>query len=241
MAEVVADIGRMSLGDTWMPTFNYEFCHGSDFQVTQTPSQVGVLSEFFRTTLSDWRTAVPVFSVAGLGQAPSLLTLPTSNGPIMVEPFGHSSIFEDLVRRGGAVLMLGCDLRFLTLAHYAEVAGGTCPPYRYEKDFAGVVELADGTKRSVVVRYHVTNLSNRVTYDWCAVQARMASAGVLEPIKRWGDGYRIDAGGFVDVWGDASLDNPLWALSGQSRAWVGPKLEALGRGFVISDFEPSPG
>ena len=232
LSELIAEIQVEALGDLWMPAFNYGFSRGEDFRVAYTPSQSGVLSEYFRLQLSTWRTHVPIFSIAGTGPQPEVAT----DGPVLLA-FGPCSAYAVLVANEGLVLNVGCDLRFLTLAHYAEVADGFPVLYRYDKDFAGVIELVDGSCTEVIVRYHVTLPTNRITYDWSLVQQRMAAAGALREIHKFGGGSLIDAPRFVDEWQRLARVDPFWPLSAESRIWVQPMSERLGRRFVQSDFE----
>ena len=234
--QVVSDIRTEAQGDLWMPTFNYGFCRGEDFIVGESRSECGVLSEHFRLHLSDWRTNVPIFSVAGEGQMPQV----ESEGPLIL-PYGPHSVFEALVAVGGEVLMASCTLGFLNLAHYAEVAGGVEVLYRYDKDFAGTIEHQDGSRHSVVTRYHVTPLANRVLYDWAKIDALMSAAGVVRSINKWGQSSLVDAKGFVLLWQKMSSDDPFWPLVEPSRRWVEPMCERLGRGFRRSDFEETVG
>ena len=236
----LTDLRRVGGPDLWMPTFNYEFCRGSTYDVRNTPSQTGVLSEYFRTKVSTWRTPVPVFSVSGVGTQPFLHNSPWGVTSI-IEPFGPTGVFAELVRQHGMVLMAGCDIRFLTLTHYAEVHQGRAPLYRYDKDFPGIVRLQDGLELNAVVRYHVTPLHDRVTYNWNSVRDHMLAAGVLRSLPYWNEGWLLDASGFVKAWQERTSDDSLWALSSHSRLWVEPMLEKIGRRFRQSDFESPEG
>ena len=234
LRSILEDVASEAPGNLWMPTFNYGFCRGEEFRIAETRSESGVLSEFFRSQLAHWRTPVPIFSVAGQGPMPSV----TVDDEIVL-PFGPRSIFSSLVATGGYVLMVGCDLKFLNLAHYAEVADGAQVPYRYDKDFSGYIEFADGTHRNVVVRYHVTPLVRRVLYDWPAIAERMTNAGVLRELPKWGGGSLIEASGFVKEWQRLAEIDPFWPLLEPSRNWVEPMYQRLGRRFLQSDFEPA--
>ena len=236
----LTDLQRVGGSDLWMPTFNYEFCRGSTYDVRNTPSQTGVLSEYFRTKVGTWRSPVPVFSVSGVGRKPFPKESPWSDTSV-IEPFGSTGVFAELVRQRGAVLMAGCDLRFLTLTHYAEVHQGRTPPYRYDKDFPGIMRLQNGQELSAVVRYHVTPLHDRVTYNWNSVRDHMLTAGILRALPYWNEGWLLNASGFVKAWQERTSDDPLWALSSHSRSWVEPMLDKLGRRFRQSDFESENG
>src|SRR5215213_7139684 len=48
----------------WLPTFNYDFPRAHVFDVRSSESQLGPIPERFRLTAAEWRTAIPIFSIA---------------------------------------------------------------------------------------------------------------------------------------------------------------------------------
>ena len=49
-------------GTLLMPSFSYSFCKGEEYNVQQTPSDVGILTEYFRQMPDVYRTEHPIFS-----------------------------------------------------------------------------------------------------------------------------------------------------------------------------------
>jgi aminoglycoside 3-N-acetyltransferase len=47
----------------------------------------------------------------------------------------------------------------------------------------------------------------------------------------------IKAADIVHFWVEKMQEDPLYLLDANTRAWVEPKLEELGRPFLLSDFE----
>ncbi|MEO7502166.1 MAG: AAC(3) family N-acetyltransferase, partial [Gemmatimonadaceae bacterium] len=109
----------------WMPAFSYDFPQTAVFDVRETPAQLGPLPERFRLSRSAWRTATPIFSVAGTGPEPSIAWGPDT------DPFGADSIFARLVAEDGVILYYGDTFHYNTIVHYAERFFG--PAYRYDK------------------------------------------------------------------------------------------------------------
>jgi aminoglycoside N3'-acetyltransferase len=204
------------------------------FDVTNDPAQLGPIPEHFRVRCSKWRTDIPIFSLSGIGSAPS------AEFGDHTDPFGDDSAFAELVRGGGVILYYGNTFHFNTIVHHAErVAGG--PPYRYDKIFPGIVRRADGSERNGSLKYHVRPLGSGLDYDWTAILDRAVAAGAT---RRLADSPEILAASgrvLVDFLVEEMRADPLALLDAKSRKWVAPALDELGRRFTISDFEsPEP-
>lgn len=217
--------------DVWMPVFNYSFPHSQSFDVRSEVSEVGPLTEYFRTEIAGWRTATPIFSFAGTGQAP-----PSDPGA-EIDPFGCLSIYHHLVQAGGIYLAYGASFREANPIHVAERQSGG-PLYRYDKFFSGRVCLADGSLRPVTLRYHVRPWKTGLDYDYPRLLADLAKAGVC---RTWEPGplrfMTAPAGPLIEYWKQRLAVDPLYLLDQISRDWVEPMLDKLGRPFQLDDFE----
>src|SRR5687768_10017500 len=216
----------------WMPAFNYDFPRSAVFDVRQTPAQLGPLPERFRSSRSEWRTAIPIFSVAGTGPEPSIAWGPNT------DPFGSDSIFARLVADDGVILYYGDTFHYNTIVHHAERFFG--PAYRYDKVFPGNVIHADGATSAGTLLYHVRPLDKRVEYDWSGILSRALAAGVCVRSSDYPQVLAAGAGTLIRFLVDELKHDPLALLDAETRAWVGPALEKLGRRFVIDDFESVP-
>jgi aminoglycoside 3-N-acetyltransferase len=216
--------------DLWVPTFNYDFCMTGLFDADRDPSQIGPINERIRQG-GDWRTLVPVFNVAGFGPPPAT----TIELPDLVDPFDDESIFGDLVGAEGIIAWYGAPFSSTTLIHHTErMAGGV--PYRYDKDFAGVV-LHQGSRTDVVLRYLVRPLTPLVTYDWDRLARQAESVGVRQVLDDRGVLWWAPAKDLADLWIQEQQRDPLALLDDKSRAWIEPALKRLGRPFRLEDFE----
>ncbi len=221
--------------ELWMPSFNYNFPRQRLFDVKADPSEVGPLTEYFRTTGAVWRTPVPIFSFVGTGEAPQ-----EDNRP-EIDPFGETSGFADLVRLDGSLLFYGAPFHSATFIHYVE-RSAVGPPYRYDKRFPGKVVLSDRTARDVVLLYHVRPLDQRLDYDWPRLLEDLKQNGIC---RIWESGrtrfIALSARRFLSFWQERLTRDPLYLLDQLSLSWVEPLLAQLGRRFVITDFEhPTP-
>ena len=117
-------------GTIIMPTFTFSFCKNEAFDVENTKSTVGALTEYFRKQPGVSRTLHPNHSVAIWGKHKNEL-LNIGKGT-----FDEDSIFGKLHKMGGKIVSFGipsCNAR--SFVHYIEYKHGV--PYRYMKKFRG--------------------------------------------------------------------------------------------------------
>ncbi len=160
-------------GTLVMPTFSYSFTKGEAFDICNTPSAVGMVTERFRTQPGVCRTADPIFSFAGRGpRAQELCAIPVK------ECFGAESAFAALHRLNAHIVDLGCSMsQGGTFVHYIETAHGV--DYRYKKAFSGTIVSPSGQTNECSVVYNVRDLTRRSEADLRRLQKRLADDGKL--------------------------------------------------------------
>jgi aminoglycoside 3-N-acetyltransferase len=160
-----------SQGTLLMPAFSYSFTKGEPFDICNTPSAVGMVSERFRTRPGVRRTSDPIFSFAVRGRlAQELCTIPAK------ECFGAESVFATLHRWNAQIVDLGCSMsRGGTFVHYVETTHGV--DYRYKKLFSGIVISPEGLASECSVVYHVRDLTRRSDADLRRLQKRLSDDG----------------------------------------------------------------
>jgi aminoglycoside 3-N-acetyltransferase len=160
-------------GTLVMPTFSYSFTKGEAFDVRNTPSAVGMVTEKFRTQPGVLRTADPIFSFACRGpMAGALCAIPIK------ECFGAESVFAALHRLDAHIVDLGCSMtRGGTFVHYVETSYAV--DYRYKKVFSGTVILPGGEASQCSVIYNVRDLTRESDADLGRLQKRLADSGKL--------------------------------------------------------------
>jgi len=140
IAGVLEAIGKD--GTLVMPTFTWDSFHDKKtvvFDVANTPSEVGSVTEFFRKMPDVIRSHHVCHSVAATG-AHALDVM--GDG---IHPFGEGSTFDQLYRLDGWNLFLGVSFSVCTALHSVEELMQV--PYRYYRDFRGsTVVLPDGTE-----------------------------------------------------------------------------------------------
>lgn len=130
-------------GTLIVPTFTFKFCEEFNktgkgyFNLTETPSEMGIITEFVRKMSGSKRTVNPIYSVAIHGKLADELSLINSK-----EVFGEESIFGTLHRVKGKIMIIGLDYdNSMTFFHYIEQMEGC--DYRIPKTFYGMIILED--------------------------------------------------------------------------------------------------
>jgi aminoglycoside 3-N-acetyltransferase len=137
-----------------LPTFTYSPCNGAVFDVSRSPSQAGLLSEYFRRLPGVRRTRDPIFSAAVRGELPDrwerhLFRVRDT------DCFGPDSVFEYLLECRAKLLFFGVSFEYCTFVYRVEQCLHV--PYRYFKDFNGLVRQGSRL-RPVTARYFVRDL-----------------------------------------------------------------------------------
>jgi aminoglycoside 3-N-acetyltransferase len=148
----------VSEGTLILPTFTYSFCRGERFDVAETPSTVGAVTERFRRLPGVRRTTDPLFSTAVLGGLPAewearLYSVHDTDA------FGEQSVFSYLRSVNAKMVFFGVGFEYATFVHHVEQRLGV--PYRYPKDFHGVVRDG-GAEVPVTARYFVRPLDGDI-------------------------------------------------------------------------------
>ncbi|MBI2961287.1 MAG: AAC(3) family N-acetyltransferase [Betaproteobacteria bacterium] len=106
-------------GTLLMPTMSWRFVKPAnpEFSELDTPSNTGILTEVFRTTLATARSLHPTHSVAGIGRRAAELLAEHHLDPT---PCSARSPFGKLPIVDGWVLMLGIGMDCCTLVHHGE-------------------------------------------------------------------------------------------------------------------------
>ncbi len=121
-----------------MPTFTYSFFKNEPYDVKNSKSTVGVLTEYFRKQPDVNRTIHPTHSVAICGRHKDMLL------NIGKDSFDKASIFGKLHQMNGKIVFLGVPFhKACTFIHYIEQIHGV--PYRYMKKIEG--KIINGNKK----------------------------------------------------------------------------------------------
>ncbi|MCK4799182.1 MAG: AAC(3) family N-acetyltransferase [Spirochaetes bacterium] len=124
----------MAVGDAGtllLPLFNFGFSSGEPFDINNTPSKMGALTEAGRKHIDAIRTGHPIYSFAAIGEKKELfLNIDNYSG------YGADSPFAILHKNNGKIAVLDLpDQNSMTFYHYVEEMENV--PYRFHKKFTG--------------------------------------------------------------------------------------------------------
>lgn len=125
-------------GTIIVPSFTYSFCHNEVFNVQESVSSCGMLSEYIRKLNINQRSRDANFSVCGFGKKINDLIKDIPN-----ESFGLNSIWDRMMDVDGKILCMNFDSGS-TFVHYVEQQKNVT--YRYKKAFNGMM-VDDGEIR----------------------------------------------------------------------------------------------
>lgn len=163
-----------------VPTFTYSFTRDEVFDVQQSPSTVGVLTEHLRSLPEARRTTDPLFSCAILGELPEPWAGRLLDVHERYDCFGPESVFAWLEEADAHLLFLGVGFDQCTFLYLVEQRLGV--PYRYFKDFPGTI-AHDGGETPAVARYYVRDLDAGVVNDFGRLEADLRALGALRATK----------------------------------------------------------
>ncbi|UZR94715.1 AAC(3) family N-acetyltransferase [Chondrinema litorale] len=145
---VIKAIGKG--GTLLVPSLTYDIVNKENpvFDRQETPSNVGAISEYFRTMPGTYRSLSPTHSVCGIGRDAKALL---EKHHLDNTPVGENSPFRLLPKYGGKILFIGCGLKPNTSMHAVEEL--LEPPYLFE-DYVNFKIVSNGSAMDKLVRRH---------------------------------------------------------------------------------------
>ena len=155
-----------------MPTHTYCYPHGDElppvFDVAETASQNGVITNCFRRQPGVLRSLHPTHSLAARGPRNAALCAGHENCDT---PCGAGTPYQRLVELDCSVLMFGVSMKSYTLFHTTEALARL--PFKYEPlPYRLRLKQPDGTVRPFFMWRQITNMPNRyrAMADWLEPQ-----------------------------------------------------------------------
>ena len=160
----------------FLPSFNYDFCKTGKYSQFESESQVGALSKAFGKLDGIYRTSSPVFNFYTPDKTKIEIPPPKSSNP-----FDESSIFSFFQNNSSQLLFLGAPLHTNTYIHRIEEIFKV--PYRFIKEFKGIIKLSDNIEYEHTLKYRVRPLvENSCTYDWPKINAELIYNKIFKEI-----------------------------------------------------------
>ena len=161
-------------GTLLMPAFNFDFCKGVDWDVRETPSQMGYMTNLVRTDPRATRVFHPIYSFAVIGKyAQAFGDLRDKSS------YGANSAFAKLCELDGKIMVIGLSYNdSMTFFHHIEEMEGV--DYRYLKDFTGNITDWEGNTTIDTYQMLVRNLEMKVETMVDPMGALMEEKGVIK-------------------------------------------------------------
>lgn len=219
-------------GNIYYPAFNYDCLKTGLFNVNKDPIQVGLLNEYLRVEKKFKRNLFPVFSFI----SKSNFDYEKFQGGSVVDPFGQESLFHSLYLNNAYLIHYGSPLSSSTIIHYVERISDRLF-YRYDKYFDLKIIL-ENESIDVSLKYHVRPMGLSLEYDWYRLEKDLLENRLLSVYESGRSrilGIKIKE--LVDFWNYQLSRNPFYLLDHKTQETVEKKLNQLGRGFDLKDFE----
>lgn len=132
--EFISDIIKNSGSSSTivMPTFNFDFAKTHLFDIDNTPSHNGILTEYFRSYTGVKRILNPMQPVAIYGKNQDKYLNSKCE-----TTFGKDSVFDMMYNDDAYIVLIGVDYNKISFYHYLEEKFNV--PYRFWKTFSGEI------------------------------------------------------------------------------------------------------
>ena len=183
--DIILDSLLKAVGDEGtllFPLFNFDFPESKFFDIRNTPSQMGILTEIARKKENAIRTGHPIYSFCALGkQSKEFQFIDNESG------YGFDSPFAKIYEMDGKIAVIGLDdQNSMTSYHYIEECNKV--DYRFHKSFLGVYINESGEKLKKTYTLYVRDIKRGVITDVNRMMNHLWSKGLYIGNKPH-DGY----------------------------------------------------
>ena len=179
-----------SYGTLLLPLFNFDFTKGIPFDINNTPSKMGVLTEAGREYQFSVRTGHPVYSFAAIGfKSEQFSNIDNISG------YGYDSPFALLRKLNGKIAVLDLpDQNSMTFYHYIEEMNQV--NYRYYKKFTADYINVYGDVELKTYEIFVRDIENGIVTHVNPAGSLMWKEGLYSGFKpNTGCGLRVVSAG----------------------------------------------
>lgn len=173
-------------GTLLFPLFNFDFPDTAFFDIRQTPSQMGALTEAARTRTGVIRTGHPIYSFAAIGRHASIFSDLDNR-----TAYGEDSPFGVLRNMNGKIAAIDVyDYECMTFYHHVEEVMQV--DYRYPKAFSGQYIDTQGRSTQRTYEIYVRDINRGVTTDVAEAGEALWDAGLYSGHRpHVGSGMRL--------------------------------------------------
>jgi aminoglycoside 3-N-acetyltransferase len=161
-------------GTLILPTFSYSFCENEVYDMNNSRSKVGALTEYFRKLPDVKRTINPIFSVGVYGKQKEKYMGSSK------DCFDDDSIFGELLKNKAKVVFFGAPFQSCTFMIHIEQKFKV--PYRFIKKFKGIIKTEEKEYRDEYT-YYVRYLDRDITKDFSKFESCLVNNGTMKKVK----------------------------------------------------------
>ncbi len=181
-------------GNIMIPTFSYTYPKKEVFSILETPSDVGLVTEFLRKRYPHKRTIDPFFSYLVFGEKRS--------GYLKVqdyECFGDKSLIADLFLQNGYICCVGNIFHNTpTEIHYIEKLLGV--DYRFDKVFCGIIKDCEGKYHQQRTTFYCRKYVDEVQPDMTKLESDLKKNDLFEYWRADSTDFEIQAISFHQLY-----------------------------------------
>lgn len=182
-------------GTLVLPLFNFDFPKTKFFNINETPSQMGILTEICRSEKEAVRTGHPIYSFSIIGKLSNQF-----KGIDNKSGYGYNSPFAKLKELDGKIAVIGLsDQHSMTSYHFVEEQN--LVDYRFFKNFTGTYINGKKNRKLKTYRLFVRNLKLGVKTDVNRMMDLLWKTGAYQGDK-YDEGYGMRTIKFNDLYNE---------------------------------------
>ncbi len=180
-------------GTLVLPLFNFDFPKNKFFDINNTPSQMGALTEIGRLDPQSVRTGHPIYSFSVIGaKSNEFMNIDNISG------YGPDSPFAKIKELGGKIAIIGLsDQHSMTSYHFVEEQNNV--GYRYFKDFTGNYIDKNGLESEKTYKLYVRDLEKGVLTDVNRMMEHLWGLNLYKG-EKYNEGYGMRVIDFNDFY-----------------------------------------
>jgi aminoglycoside N3'-acetyltransferase len=171
--QIISSAEQMG-GNIMIPTFSYTYAKNQVFDILETPSDVGLVTEFLRERYPYKRTIDPFFSYLVFGEKGSAHFKIGD-----YECFGEKSLIGDLFTQDGYICSVGDVFHNTpTEVHYIEKLLNV--HYRFNKVFNGIIKDYEGKHHQQKTTFYCRKYLHEIFPDMTRLESDLKKSNLFE-------------------------------------------------------------
>lgn len=164
-------------GTVLIPVYSMSYTKKELYDIKNSPSDVGQVTDYLRELDYDKRTTDPNFSYLVYSKNDYSNHIDHISD---YESFGKSGLIADICKKNGFLGTIGCGVRMLTEIYFVENKLGV--PYRYNKEFKGTTKSLSGEKRDTSSIYFCRNIDSypNLVSNFMDLQEDIKKTGLIQ-------------------------------------------------------------